>query len=54
LEVIYLQSKKSIRQERNFTRPVDEALKLTGIRRVDSQPKTSVTARWILEQDMSS
>jgi hypothetical protein len=29
---------------------LDEAFKLTGNKR-DSQPKTSVTARWILEQD---
>jgi hypothetical protein len=28
---------------------LDEAFKLTGNKRVDSQPKTSVTARWILE-----
>jgi hypothetical protein len=28
-----------------------EKFKLTGNKRVDSQPKTSVTARWILEQD---
>jgi hypothetical protein len=49
LEVIYLQSK--IRQEKILLdQLLDEAFKLTGNKR-DSQPKTSVTARWILEQD---
>jgi hypothetical protein len=48
LEVIYLQSKKvSDKKEILLDQLLDEAFKLTGNKRVDSQPKTSVTARWI-------
>jgi hypothetical protein len=52
LEVIYLKAKKvSDKKEILLDQLLDEAFKLTGNKRVDSQPKTSVTARWILEQD---
>jgi hypothetical protein len=43
------QQKVSDKKEILLRSVVDEAFKLRN--KVDSQPKTSVTARWILEQD---